>query len=136
MTIELIGFREHGLVAFSKSKGYGLRLWDLNPSQPTKENKAALVIAAPSSGGGEGSGGRESPAPMKIVHRDVANSADVQSVAGGFAFGGEYGLSVIKLRTASDALTTTTATKTTEGSSSLLSTVAGAFAGLNPIRAI
>jgi hypothetical protein len=29
MTVELVGFRENGTVAFSRSKGYGLRLWEL-----------------------------------------------------------------------------------------------------------
>ena len=40
MTIELIGFRNFGTMAFSRSKGYGLRLWDL-----TKQAGAHAVIS-------------------------------------------------------------------------------------------
>ena len=49
MTIELIGFRAGGAVAFSRSKGYGLRLWDLENAATTQQQKDAASRTSSSS---------------------------------------------------------------------------------------
>ena len=127
MTLELIGFRKHGAQAYSRSKGYGLRVWNLPP--PRQQQQQLLL-----EGGHVGVGSRSAtPSPplltdesasssstdsasipptpralaaaapggggssAKLVHVDVPASNDVMAVSGSYAFGGEYALSVIKL---------------------------------------
>ena len=150
MTIELIGFRHNGNMAFSRSKGYGLRLWDLTrnahitekalhaidghsrttfpgslrssdkeiPSEIQSSESTTMAVAGLTADGSATSNAivlRDAFSPKvagvpcsmevaepsavvhKLSHQEVPYSQDVMSVVGGFAFGGEYQLSLLNL---------------------------------------
>jgi WD40 repeat protein len=93
MSIELLGVRNGGREAVSKSNGQCVRVWSLT-TESDNENDAAEGSPGGSSvgsGGGGGGGG------ARAAYKDVNNTQDALAILSDFAFGGATQLALVKL---------------------------------------